>query len=1001
MNRIAKEISKGIKESKWIAIGYDGKASGHTDYWIYVEDIDGLSHRLSVLMFNIGKAPDPTPANISFERITAAKALEFTYGHENQALIAKIERDRDLFLWLDFDSFDINILNYLKECSKLDSSPYQKAGLMIPGIDLGVLAAKRSLTLTKEQQAVMVADIYHYDLRKSKLAFSTLALSVLAIDRGDQQYVLAYRELGFNPKGHTLAMGKELRFNKSFTEGKAIGKARSLSLFYLTEMDVDEFIALYKEDPRAGEEIIRAHLSSGKTNTQPRILIIEHDFSVSLAPTFAQIAAEYLDNTLPVPLKAFFGNISTRNLRRTIPAIVIYDRRINIDQMRVLFNAMSQPVTYVEGPPGTGKTQTLLNVVLSAFFNGKTVLVCSGNNRPVDGIVGLLNFQYRGRPIDFPYLRLGNSAEMGKALDRIKEIFVRSQKETRVPIDNLLKARKEESMATNRKLVQLLANYEARSELGSRLGTIRKLEGKTDSSSTFAKKVRDVDGELEAKLERLPKVTNQEVIGLFRPAFEDNDFLQYLSFESLRYLLRIKQPKFGSLLSICDIEDNDQRVREFARWLSFDENVKTLLTVFPIVFTTNISAGKLGSGKPIFDLAIMDEAGQCNEAHALLPIARADSLLLVGDMNQLRPVVLLDKATGEKIASRLGVDPSYGYCENSILSVMESHDNISKRVFLSYHYRCGRRIIQFSNALYYRSQLNLGKIKNEGILELALVKNEAGSSRNGFAAEADGIVSYLRRNGYEDTVILTPFRNQRDLINQRLDAAGLNGIRAETIHSMQGGEAKTVILSTAISPKTSRMTYRWLMDNQELINVAVTRAKQKLVVYADRQAIDLHSQAISQGHDDLKKLVDYVASNGNIRIEESEKKSNVIGKSNGSLNEDYFFQTICQFCSVHDDYKARRNVPLSSLFPADALLSRSRQEFDLVLYRTGAIIKDPKLAAIAIEIDGGEHMGDPHRESLDRRKAAICQSHGIRLLVIPNSLVKSYEYIKDLILMRD
>lgn len=193
MNRIAKEISKGIKESKWIAIGYDGKASGHTDYWIYVEDIDGLSHRLSVLMFNIGKAPDPTPANISFERITAAKALEFTYGHENQALIAKIERDRDLFLWLDFDSFDINILNYLKECSKLDSSPYQKAGLMIPGIDLGVLAAKRSLTLTKEQQAVMVADIYHYDLRKSKLAFSTLALSVLAIDRGDQQYVLAYR----------------------------------------------------------------------------------------------------------------------------------------------------------------------------------------------------------------------------------------------------------------------------------------------------------------------------------------------------------------------------------------------------------------------------------------------------------------------------------------------------------------------------------------------------------------------------------------------------------------------------------------------------------------------------------------------------------------------------------------------------------------------------------------------------------------------------------------
>lgn len=38
----------------------------------------------------------------------------------------------------------------------------------------------------------------------------------------------------------------------------------------------------------------------------------------------------------------------------------------------------------------------------------------------------------------------------------------------------------------------------------------------------------------------------------------------------------------------------------------------------------------------------MDEAGQCNCATALLPIARARQLLLVGDTNQLKPVVVLE-----------------------------------------------------------------------------------------------------------------------------------------------------------------------------------------------------------------------------------------------------------------------------------------------------------------------------------------------------------------------
>ena len=53
---------------------------------------------------------------------------------------------------------------------------------------------------------------------------------------------------------------------------------------------------------------------------------------------------------------------------------------------------------------------------------------------------------------------------------------------------------------------------------------------------------------------------------------------------------------------------------------------------------------------------------------------------------------------------------------------------------------------------------------------------------------------------------------------------------------------------------------------------------------------------------------------------------------------------------------------------------------------------------IAIELQGGEHFGDYNREKCDARKSQICKEKGITLLEIPNSFVKSYETLKELIL---
>ena len=100
---------------------------------------------------------------------------------------------------------------------------------------------------------------------------------------------------------------------------------------------------------------------------------------------------------------------------------------------------------------------------------------------------------------------------------------------------------------------------------------------------------------------------------------------------------------------------NDGNIHEIFIELKNDKNMKLLNAVFPIIFSTNISSNRLGTPAFKFDLVIMDEAGQCNVAHSLIPICKAESLLLVGDPNQLKPVVLLEDHINDKLMEKFNV----------------------------------------------------------------------------------------------------------------------------------------------------------------------------------------------------------------------------------------------------------------------------------------------------------------------------------------------------------
>lgn len=52
-------------------------------------------------------------------------------------------------------------------------------------------------------------------------------------------------------------------------------------------------------------------------------------------------------------------------------------------------------------------------------------------------------------------------------------------------------------------------------------------------------------------------------------------------------------------------------------------------------------------------MVIMDEASQCNTAVSLVPVVRGNNLMLVGDPQQLNPVILLDPAVNQKLRKNM------------------------------------------------------------------------------------------------------------------------------------------------------------------------------------------------------------------------------------------------------------------------------------------------------------------------------------------------------------
>ena len=387
-----------------------------------------------------------------------------------------------------------------------------------------------------------------------------------------------------------------------------------------------------------------------------------------------------------------------------------------MDQLLAIHNAMKYPVAYIQGPPGTGKTNTIINTIVTAFFNERTVLFASYNNHPINGVYEKLSqMQYHGKTIPFPILRLGNHEKVKEALVTIGRLYdsVRNVK----VFEGTLDRNKDDRKKRARRLSELLKRYEELLDLKERQETMERLvdyERKNGLSAQMLPFEADLSGrqrrQLEKKMTQAGTVSEEEALALLDDDTEE--LKKYLYYTSARYIQKINSPRNAGLREILEMEDEEKRVDAFSKYLSKKENIARLQKIFPMIATTCISAHRLGEPEPMFDMVIMDEASQCNTAVSLVPIVRGESLMLVGDPQQLNPVILLSDAVNEKLKKRYAVADEYDYRKNSIYKTYLACDAVSDEILLHNHYRCHKSIIEFNNRKYYNSKL---KIKSESV----------------------------------------------------------------------------------------------------------------------------------------------------------------------------------------------------------------------------------------------------------------------------------------------
>lgn len=293
----------------------------------------------------------------------------------------------------------------------------------------------------------------------------------------------------------------------------------------------------------------------------------------------------------------------------------------------------------------------------------------------------------------------------------------------------------------------------------------------------------------------------------------------------------------------------------------------TLFMVVPVLSTTFASVDRMLGDLPAGSIGwlLVDEAGQALPQAAVGAIMRAKRSIVVGDPLQIPPVVTLPERLNFEICKFFKVDkPDWAAPEASTQTLADRvsqfqgsfrSDQGPRRVGipLLVHRRCQEPMFGISNRIAYDGQM----VHAPGPRKAETIGTAIGPSvwfdidgdtdSKWCPAEGDLVVELLKKIAAvgvtePDLFIITPFRIVAQELRRRLEREAVTFVslnvdirewatdRIGTIHTVQGREADSVILVLG-APRASQNGARsWAAGTPNILNVAVSRAKQNLYV---------------------------------------------------------------------------------------------------------------------------------------------------------------------------
>jgi DNA replication ATP-dependent helicase Dna2 len=259
------------------------------------------------------------------------------------------------------------------------------------------------------------------------------------------------------------------------------------------------------------------------------------------------------------------------------------------------------------------------------------------------------------------------------------------------------------------------------------------------------------------------------------------------------------------------------------------ERARLALAAIPVVLTTaqQVASGRYDrafGGAPPFDLVILDEATQLTEPAALGVLRLGRAFVLVGDQKQLAPIV---------------ADPSSELACSLFERLWAHPASEEARVLLARQYRMRAAIAAFSAQRWYEGRLETAaSAEAQPPIRVLTSRWPAlwGETPAMFAAVASDqeaeVAAALVREALaaglrsEQLGVVAPYRQQVAAIAGRLaDLAAPPVI--DTVDRFQGSERDCIILATGAGRPGD------LLGDERRLNVALTRAKRKLIVIGD------------------------------------------------------------------------------------------------------------------------------------------------------------------------